>query len=163
MELSTYIVNDCICIYNPISKLHIYKSRFRLYIRWIRNKTEYCIEVEIPADKIYKHIKSPYFEIYQNWYENKYTYRTLNHDIVYRKCRLSYSFYIFSREISVSVINRSERIQLMAKELLFCKRKKQLRECIKNFRKKRAKRIMEEGMKYLIPDICNMIVEMVQR
>lgn len=124
MEISTYIANDCICIYNPISKLHIYKSRFRLYIRCIRNKTEYCIEVEIPADKIYKHIKSPYFEIHQNWYESTYIYRTLNHDIVYRKCGLSYSFSIFRRETFGRVINCSERIQLMAKELLFCKKKK---------------------------------------
>lgn len=137
---------------------YISKSNSLIFISWVKNGITY--KVSRRQSLIYVSSKcGRNFAIYTS--RGNFT------TITYKSCNLDiYSGEIYSiRRTSVSanqqfLDSREERIQYMAKELLFNKRKKELRKCVQNFRQKRKRIAMKEGSKYLLPDLCNMIVEM---
>jgi hypothetical protein len=152
--------NQIIHAENLTNSSYVLKTCTYLRIGWKRKNVKYSIMCPINKISIFqKHICVNGNNFSFEWYGQKSFPAYVSANISIKRL---YDRIVVS-DFHGPIIDRKERIQLMAKELLFCKHKKELKQCIKKFREKRRKIIIEEGSKYLIPDLCNMIVEMVQR
>lgn len=167
-----------ITIENDISKksieIELLDHKLHIRLRWYKKNISYLYYKSGEQYAILKNIwRDPTYTIYDFMIGIIYIPPDRREMARYKFISIANdSFYSFLRGYSETDIctifiddtemTKQERIELMGKELLFYKRRKELTEAVKIYKENRRKRILEEGQKYLIPELCNMIVEMVQ-
>lgn len=61
--------------------------------------------------------------------------------------------------LNTPITNREERIKILADELLFCKRRKELTKAARIYKKNKKRKILKEMNNYLPIDLCKTIEE----